>query len=49
MESLGLSVSLRTFATHAYRGLAPRLWTATILHLVSEYKVIIPSNQNHTQ
>jgi hypothetical protein len=39
-ESPVLSVFFRTFATHAYRGLDPRPWTATMLHLVSEYKAI---------
>ena len=28
----------RTFATNAYRGLAPKPWTATVLHLTSEYR-----------
>jgi hypothetical protein len=37
---LGLSISFRTFATHAYRGLAPRPCTATMLHLISEYKAM---------
>jgi hypothetical protein len=48
MESPVSPVSFRTFATHAYRGLAPKPWTATMLHLISEYKDIrhdIPSNQ----
>ena len=30
-------VSFCTFATQAHRGLAPKPWTATMLHLISEY------------
>ena len=33
-------VSFGTFATHAYCGLAPKPWTATMLHPISEYKDI---------
>jgi Reverse transcriptase (RNA-dependent DNA polymerase) len=37
MESPVPPVSFRTFATQAHCGLAPKPWTATMLHLISEY------------
>jgi hypothetical protein len=49
MESPVLSVFAGTFATHAYFGLAPKPWTATMLYLISEYKDIFHPIENHTQ